>query len=336
MRKKSLLLIVLFTLGFMACSESTEPASEENIQDAKQALVEMDQSFSLMMSNSILSMAENIPDLTGIVGTQRLSKSTLIKNLINNEFINRLMISEDDNPFLLLLIFSQLSGTYSHDGTEWTHTDAPQDGLVLEYDFVDQIDGSTKHGKISLSDMVVANTQIGVIVDIYVDEVRTLWTNLVIVGNNLLSLAVDPTITSIAIDGGAVVPEVGTILYEVSLSNTLISVTFGLQGGDSTIITIEGTDLLNAGLTGDQNSSSPISRISLNRNSLTIAIDNFGAEDGDVGDILYDNIKVADLVIENDTLKVLFVNGDENTIAELLPQIFGLMENGMNFFGLWN
>jgi len=311
---------------FSACSESTEPASEENIENTKQALAEIDQTFGIMMSTPMFSMLETMPDLTGILGTPNLMNSGLANRLLKVEIINKLVISEDDNPFLFLLIFSQITGTFVYENEVWVHSDEPANELIIEYDFLDQTDGSSKKAKIRVFDFTVTNTLVDASVEIFVDDVRTVWANLSIVGSDLLSMVNDPVITTVSADGGVVVGGLGTMVFDASLTDTLISLTFGLSGGSSTITTIEGSELLSASMTSMEDSALPITKITIKRNSLTLVIDNFMAESGDIGDILYDNIKVADLIVENEQLNIVFVNGDENTINELLPVMFSFLE----------
>jgi hypothetical protein len=323
--KNALIVLLLSAILFYSCSDSTGPDSGQSVEDTKSVFQEMDNSLSNFLNEGIYNLLFSMPDLTTIfVSNNSLQKYTGSTDLSNNYIIKKLFKTQDNNPFILIVLFSQLHGTFSYADSSWTYTETPTDALVFEYDFLDELNNVEKHAQIKLFNFSTTPSELAMSIEIRLDGDLKNWINLTVEGTDLLGVTQDPVVTSVACSGGGTVQ--GTsYLFSLNMTDSNIEINMGITDQTQAVIVIEGTGLLSMDSRMDT-SLSNITSITITYGNLQIVIDDPSAQEGDVGDVLFNSNKVADLVVVDNELKVVFINGEEYLFYELMPLTFNMLD----------
>ena len=324
--RKFIIIIFFATSIFFSCSDSTEPDSGQAIEDTKMAFLEMDNMLNMFVSDIMFSLLNSMPDITGIMeSNSNLKKNTNSQTFKDTYAFRKLLKIQDDNPLLIFILLSQLHGTFTHADSSWSYSAEPDDALIFEYEFLDETDDTQIHAEIKLFNFATSTIELSMSIEIKIDGVLKEWTNLTIQGNDLLGVSQTPEITLIESDGGGKVDQI-SLTYDLSITNTALELIAGIDNQISVAILVQGEGFLQLDSDTTGNDLSNILRITITYGNMEIVIDNPMAEEGDIGDILHNGIKIGDLIVIDNELYVVFINGEEYPLSELMPTTFGIME----------
>lgn len=318
-------LLLMLILGIVGC-DSTESNEETKQQSVESALTQLDATMGTIAdagASRLLMALAQMPDslldidlFSPLLST--VSFNSFSKSIFSSNYNSTL---EDTSLQNLLLLLESLYGTHTHDGENWNFVDDPADEVIIIYGFDDYNDLTTHTARFRAYGIDLTSNNAVASFEIYIDDQRLLWINFDIAGEDIFN-EMNSSISSIAITGGMVDDSGIEVAFGITITDTNINIVVSVAGLTPLMISVSGTGLLQS-ITSD--SEPPIESITISYGLVELVIDDFEAEEGDVGDVIYDGEKIGDLVVNEEGLFIEYNDGRTVNIAELMQNINGLM-----------
>jgi len=318
MKNKIFFIAIIFSLVLLvitACDDSTSPekSNEENVEAA---LSEVNVLIDGMTNSEVGAALQMLPDSLSEDSISILPKASLNKEIFSNKIFREAFSISGVDSNIISIIFEGLSGTHTFDGQKWIHAATPADEIIIIYPYINPNTSAPHSAQIRVYGLSLSSSQISVSAEIYIDNVKSFWATLLLSGNNLLGVVFEPEIASVSISGGLVNNSAETITYSISVSNSQVSASIQKNAGKPLTLTATGSNFLDSGMEG-----ATVDNLSLTYGSLEMNITEFEADSGDIGDVLYSGKKVGDLVIINDELYIVYLNGTQIKFVDFFPSL---------------
>ncbi len=323
MKIKSLFVLVLLLIIPIACSDdsSTEP---ENVatEQIESELRELDQMIFKMAGTGMNQMMEAMPggiiDLSGVFNFQQ----NVIANAVQNDVVSLQKTAADTSIINIIGDLLNLFGTHTWDGTQWNYVDSPNDQVVIIFPYQNQLTNEEQTVTVKIFDLSISNSNVSISTEILVDDVKRFSVTVNVSGSGLLGLTGTPTLTSVSVSGMVVDNDGIEYNFSVDVTDDTVDVTIGETGEKELTILVEGSGFLSAAENGQEPT---ITKVTIEYGQTTLIIDDFESEQGDVGNVFYNGVKVADLVVKEDgELYIVYLNGTEKLFKQVMTS-FGLI-----------
>src|SRR4030042_7202905 len=187
-----LLVSVTFSIAFSGC-DSTEPVVGD--EATIQAMSEADQLVGTLTASDGYVACEQMPELSlgsAELNIQLLENFTKFfkKSLLNRtaNFVN------DTNPMLIFMYLYLPRGTYTFNGSQWSHESQPDDEIIIIFPYMDPATHLSHTGMLRYHNMEWTGTSIAVSADIIVDDEQAVETTLQVTGTGLTDFQQTPEI----------------------------------------------------------------------------------------------------------------------------------------------
>jgi hypothetical protein len=281
--------------------------------EVESTLGELDQMILTMAGSQMVSVMNAMPDglvdISGIFDFQ----NSLVFSAVQNDFHALQKTVNDTSIANLIELLTNLLGTHTWDGSQWVHSGNPDDEVVIVFPY--EGSGTEQTVTIRLYELSISNSNLAISAEIYLDEERIFSVSIGLTGSNFYVITGEPTVESVSVEGTILDSEGIEYEYSVTVTDDKVVVTIGPTGENQLTINVEGSGFIDSVL-DDQDPS--VTKITIEYASVTMVIDDPDADSGDIGDILYNGVKVADLVIKDDELYIVYINDEEKLFSQVM------------------
>ena len=307
---------VVFMLFYTGCDNSTDPEETVGETEVETALKEVDAMVGKMMNSKMTSALLFMPDLPVNIPVSGFMKLGTLQQ--SNLSLSK---TQDSSFFDFLSSLDSLFGVYTYDGVSWTYSSGSQGEIVFVYPYFSLGDSQQHTAEIKIYNFVISNSTISLNIDVNIDGENHFETIINVTGSGFLNPTGAGTLENVFVNGRVTDSDGASILFSITVTSTEVEITVEGSLAKRVTITITGTNILPANLSGDS-AETQITEIKIEYEDVAIVINEFEQETGDIGDVLYQGNKVGDFMVKADSTQYIkFNSGNEKNIAELMVNL---------------